>query len=125
MSTEKKKILIVDDEEDLTWSISKGLTRETHGFEILCANSGTMALDILSQKAVDLLVTDLRMPGMSGSELIQKVKRSYPKIKVIIMTAYSHLENTDRKHGNAMPMIEKPFEIHELRNLINKSLHFC
>ncbi|MFC1568654.1 response regulator [bacterium] len=120
----KKKILIVDDEEDLTWSISKGLTRESQAFEVICANSGSMALDILSQKVVDLLVTDLRMPGMSGSELIQKVKQNYPKIKVIIMTAYSQLEGMERGNGKSLPMIEKPFEIHELRNLINKSLHF-
>lgn len=124
MLADKKKILIVDDEEDLTWSISKGLSRETQGFEVFCANSGSMALDILSQKAVDLLVTDLRMPGMNGSELIQKVKRFYPNIKVIVMTAYSHLENIDHNNGNSVTTIEKPFEIHELRKLINKSLHF-
>ena len=124
MSIPKKKILIVDDEEDLTWSISKGLTRESKKLEVICANSGSMALDILAQNGIDLLVTDLRMPGMSGAELIQKVKKNYPRIKVIIMTAYSHLEDINRGNGKTLMMIEKPFEIHELRDLINKSLHF-
>jgi two-component system, response regulator, stage 0 sporulation protein F len=124
MPVMKKKILIVDDEEDLTWSISKGLTRESDSLEVMCANSGHMALDILAQQSVDLMVTDIRMPGMSGPELIKKVKSIYPMIKVIIMTAFSNLENVDLNSNLPIMIIEKPFEIHELRSLINKSLHF-
>jgi DNA-binding NtrC family response regulator len=124
MSSAKKRILIVDDEEDLTWSISKGLSKESDMLEIMCANSGFMALDILATQAIDLLVTDMRMPGMSGAELIQKVKTSYPKIKVIIMSAYCQQDDNGHGNGKALQSIEKPFEIHELRSLINKSLHF-
>ena len=124
MAGVKKKILIVDDEEDLTWSIAKGLSRESDLLEIICANSGSMALEICRKHAVDLLVTDMRMPGMSGSELIKRVKDHYPKIKVIIMSAYSQTEERDGHNGKFLPVIEKPFEIHELRNMINKYLHF-
>ncbi|MBN1780305.1 response regulator [bacterium] len=124
MPDTKKKILIVDDEEDLTWSISKGLARECDTLEIMCANSGNKALDILAGQMIDLMVTDLRMPGMSGAELISKVKDQYPEVKVIVMTAYSHLVNLAQNSGKSILIIEKPFEIHELRKLINKSLHF-
>jgi len=119
MDIEKKRILIVDDEEDLTWSISKRLAKDGDSLEIICTNSGSSALEMLSKYKVDLLVTDIRMPGISGLELLNEVKVRYPQTPVIVMTAYGSLEvKKILEHLEKTGYIEKPFEINELRKLI-------
>ncbi len=119
MDIEKKRILIVDDEEDLTWSISKRLAKDGDSLEIICTNSGSSALEMLSKYKVDLLVTDIRMPGISGLQLLNEVKVRYPQTPVIVMTAYGSLEvKKVLEHLKKTGYIEKPFEINELRKLI-------
>lgn len=125
MQTEgiKKKILIVDDEEDLTWSIVRGLRRNSNQFEVYCANSGRSALELLKTREIDLLVTDLRMPDISGQELVRLVRAFNSRIKVILITAFSYpylheLMSQFRVSG----YIEKPFEINELRKMIELCL---
>ncbi len=119
MDAERKRILIVDDEEDLTWSISKKLSKEERFLEILCANSGQSALDLLAQYSFDLVVTDLRMDGISGFRLLNEVKTRYPRTPVIVMTAYGSIEIKEmiEKWGKT-GYIEKPFEINDLKSLI-------
>ncbi|MEJ2627384.1 MAG: response regulator [bacterium] len=116
---EYKKILIVDDEEDLTWSISRRLSRDNDKIKVLCANSGKSALDILSQENIDLLITDLRMPEINGWELLNKVKKKYPDTLVIVMTAHGSIEVIDalNRWGKA-GYIEKPFDMNDLRKLV-------
>lgn len=119
MTETKKRILIVDDEEDLTWSISRGLSRDKNAWEVVCANSGYHALQMLSQQPVDLLVTDLRMPGIDGFRLLREVRDRYPKTRVIVMTAHGSQEVKEYLDAGGMRgYIEKPFEINELRRLI-------
>lgn len=125
MQTEgiKKKILIVDDEEDLTWSIVRGLRRNSNQFEVYYANSGRSALELLKTREIDLLVTDLRMPDISGQELVRLVRAFNSRIKVILITAFSYpylheLMSQFRVSG----YIEKPFEINELRKMIELCL---
>lgn len=123
MSDIKKSVLIVDDEEDLTWSISRGLSKDTDQYEVICVNSGSNALSILEERSVDLVVTDLRMPGVSGMKLLKEIKSHYPNIKVIVMTAYGSLEIKEvLEHSGTKGYIEKPFEINELRKLIHHYL---
>jgi len=121
--TEKKKILIVDDEEDLTWSISKGLSRDGETLEVYCVNSGSTALEMLQKDHFDLMVTDIRMPGVSGLRLLKEVKDHHPSTKVILMTAYGSMEIKEALVQSGMQAyIEKPFEFNELRNLIYRCL---
>ena len=123
MSKEKKKILIVDDEEDLTWSISKGLSRDREALEVYCVNSGNTALEMLQNNHFDLMVTDIRMPGVSGLKLLKEVKDHHPSTKVILMTAYGSMEIKEALiQANMQAYIEKPFEFNELRNLIYQCL---
>lgn len=119
MENDRKRILIVDDEEDLTWSISKRLSKDKNSLEVICANSGLSALDTLSKRSIDLLVTDLRMPGVDGFQLLSEVKQKYPATQVIVMTAHGSLEvrQTLDDWGKA-GYIEKPFEFSDLKNLI-------
>jgi DNA-binding NtrC family response regulator len=119
----RKKILVVDDEEDLTWSIVRGLSRDSDRFEVVQANSGDMALRLLSRQPFNLMVTDVRMPGLSGTDLVCKVRERFPKVRIILMTAYptSDLRDFAVRAGAGEP-VEKPFEMHALRNLIYANL---
>ncbi|MFO7890176.1 MAG: response regulator [bacterium] len=116
---EYKRILIVDDEEDLTWSISRRLSRDNDNIEVLSANSGKGALEILSRNEIDLLITDLRMPEINGWELLDTIKEKYPNTLVIIMTAHGSIEVIDalNRWGKA-GYIEKPFDMNDLRKLV-------
>ncbi len=120
----KKRILIVDDEEDLTWSISKGLLKDQNTFEVVCTNSGKSALNLLSKKKYDLLVTDIRMPGGNGLTLLKKAKDMFPSTKIIVMTAYGSSEIKDiLDRTSTYGYIEKPFEFKDLRDLIFRFLN--
>lgn len=124
MDAEKKRVLIVDDEEDLTWSISKRLIKDKNHLEIICANSGNRALDMLSNYQVDLIVTDLRMPGISGIQLVDEVRSHHPYTQVIVMTAYGCVEvKRELDKMGRMGYIEKPFEMCDLRDLIYEYLN--
>lgn len=119
MNKRLKKILIVDNEEDLTWSISKRLLRDSNDISVLCANSGDSALKILAENEIDLLITDLRMPGVNGWELLERVKKEYPGILAIIMTAHGSVEVIDAlNRWGKTGYIEKPFDMNDLRKLI-------
>jgi DNA-binding NtrC family response regulator len=115
----KIRVLIVDDEEDLTWSIVRRLSRDSKNLELICANSGIQAINLLKRHPIDLLVTDLRMPGMSGQDLIRQVRSEYPCMKIILMTAFSSPEIKDFVgHFQVTGYMEKPFEMDDLRKLI-------
>lgn len=123
MNMPPKKVLIVDDEEDLTWTLTRKLSKDNNEFEILAVNSGKEALEILNQIAVDMVVTDVRMPEVSGLELLQRVKQQYPFTKVVIMTAYgsSDVQKEANSRG-CFQYIEKPFEINDLKQIILEGL---
>jgi len=114
-----KRVLIVDDEEDLTWSISKHLSKDKDKYDLAAVNSATAALDVLSQVPVELVVSDIRMPEMSGLDLLMEIRKNYPETKVIIMTAYGSSEiQQEANERGCFKYIEKPFELHELRQLV-------
>ncbi len=114
-----KKVLIVDDEETLTWSMAKSLSRDRDKYGVEIANNGKEALDVLSKMPIDLVISDIRMPDINGLDLLVRVRRDFPKTKVIIMTAYgsSEVQKEASKRGS-LHYIEKPFEINEIRKLI-------
>jgi CheY-like chemotaxis protein/predicted regulator of Ras-like GTPase activity (Roadblock/LC7/MglB family) len=119
MTNGAKKVLIVDDEEILTWIMSKTLSKDRKKYEVLVANDGNKALEIMSSVAVDLVITDIRMPGMSGLDLLEQVRARYPETKVIIMTAYGNPEvQREANERGCLHYLEKPFKIEDLRNLI-------
>lgn len=119
-----KRILVVDDEEDLTWSISKSLEKNDKLFEVLCVNNGDSALAHLAARHVDLVITDVRMPGRDGLALLRVIKRDYPKTRVILMTAHGAEEVRREMAWAEMPLfyLEKPFELRNLHQLIYAAL---
>ena len=117
------KVLVVDDEETLTWSMTKTLSKDKGKYELVIANTGSEALTVLEKDPIDVVVTDIKMPDINGLELLSMIRKQYPSTKVIIMTAYGspevHKEATKR---GSYYYLEKPFEISDIRTLILKAL---
>lgn len=114
-----KKLLIVDDEEILTWIMSKTLAKDRKRYEILVANDCSKALQIMDEVPIDLVITDIRMPGMSGLDMIEEVRQRHPETKVIVMTAYGSPDvQKEALNRGCLYYLEKPFKIEELRSLI-------
>lgn len=120
---ETRKVLVVDDEETLTWSMTKTLAKDRDKYELISTNTGTEALQTLQKSRIDVVVTDIRMPDINGLDLLSKIREEYPWTKVIIMTAYGSPEVQEEatKRGS-YHYIEKPFEISDIRNIILKAL---
>ena len=102
-------VLIVDDEKNYPPVIAAVLEEE--GFGTLTANSGMEALEILRQSDIDLVLTDMKMPGMDGIQLLENVKIKDPYLPVIMMTAYGTVEKAvEAMQKGAYNYILKPFD---------------
>jgi len=123
MNQVKKRILIVDDEESLTWSIAKNLQKQYIDFEVHAKNSGEEALMLLKQLPFNLVISDIQMPGISGLEILKYVKKYLPDLPIIMMTS---LDNPEIKRladqASEIYYFEKPFDIGELKKTINTIL---
>jgi diguanylate cyclase (GGDEF)-like protein len=107
--SEKAQILVVDDETTVR-SVLNQVLRED-GYDVTEAESGSRALEILQHESFDLIITDIKMPGITGLELLKKVKQAQPDTQVIIITSYASLDTslTALRHG-AYDYLFKPFE---------------
>jgi two-component system, NtrC family, nitrogen regulation response regulator GlnG len=116
-----KPVWIVDDDRSIRWVIEKALSRE--GIAYNSFSSAQEALDALSDGAPEVLVSDIRMPGRSGLELLQAVKSRHPAVPVIVMTAYSDLDSAVAAfQGGAYEYLPKPFDIDQAVGLIRRAL---
>lgn len=117
----KGTILIVDDEEIVRSSCRRIL--EPEGYHVTIAKNGAEGLYLLSSRTFDLILTDLKMPGMDGVELLRKTREVCPESEVIIMTGYGTVNTAVKamKVG-AFDYIEKPFDPEELLPLVAKAL---
>jgi DNA-binding NtrC family response regulator len=117
----KCRILVVDDEQFMVNTLSKIL--ETLGYEVICAYGGREAYRVCLSEKVDLVVSDLHMPDMSGLELLTSIKSHDPEIPVILVTGYG-IEKARESAGKwkADGFLGKPFRIAELQSLIESTL---
>lgn len=114
-----KTILVVDDDKMILRLATEALKDYGEGFNVLTAMNGKQALQILSASAVDLVITDLKMPVMDGYELLTHTGRNYRNIPIIVMTGYGSREIAKQlKQKGVLHYIEKPFEINMLREKI-------
>lgn len=113
------KILIVDDQFGIRMLLNEVLRKE--GYETYLASNGMEALELLSLHQPDLVFLDMKIPGMDGIEILNKMKEHSPDVKVIMMTAYGELDliNTATSSG-AIGYLPKPFDILELISLSKK-----
>ena len=119
--TSHERILVVDDEEHMRDLLAKVLERE--GYQVAVCGDGTEALAVLEREPVDLVVTDVRMPGLTGMEALRAIKELNPEIVVIIMSAFGSIDQAVQavKEG-AYDYINKPFKIDEMLLTIDKAL---
>ena len=116
-----KRILLVDDEENLRRVTQ--LELEDMGYTVTTAADGRAAIDFLARTPFQLVITDLRMPGVSGMDLLQRVRTEYPETAVIMMTAFGTIQGAvEAMKAGAFDYITKPIDIDELVILINRAL---
>jgi two-component system nitrogen regulation response regulator GlnG len=116
-----KPIWIIDDDRSIRWVFEKTLTRA--GIEFKSFSSAQEALSALETSTPQVVVSDIRMPGESGLELLQHLKQRYPALPVIIMTAHSDLESAvSAFQGGAFEYLPKPFDIDHAVDLIRRAI---
>jgi len=117
-----KDILIVDDEIDMLQLLKRSLEPDLE-CRIETATSGKEALRILSQKYFDLVLADLKMPGMDGLELLETIKREFPDLTVVMMTAFGGVETAvEAMRNGAYDFISKPFDHETIIVRLEKAL---
>jgi len=114
------RVWVVDDDQSVRWVLEKALRQadmETRSFE-----RGELLLDALEADQPDVLITDVRMPGMDGLTLLDRLSRSSPGLPVIVVTAYTDLENAVAAYeGGAFEYLPKPFDVDEAVELVRKA----
>jgi two-component system, NtrC family, nitrogen regulation response regulator GlnG len=117
-----KPVWIVDDDQAIRWVLEKAL--EKAGVETVSFSGPHDVIDALDDESPAAIVTDIRMPGMSGLTLLKKIKERHPNLPVIIMTAHTDLQSTVTAfQDGAFDFLAKPFDINEAVTLIERALH--
>jgi two-component system phosphate regulon sensor histidine kinase PhoR len=113
-------ILVVDDEQDIRDASERILVRT--GFQVLKASHGDEALNILDKDGIDIVLLDLKMPGMDGLEVLKRIRKLSEIIQVIVITGYATVETAiEAMKQGAYDFIPKPFEPDQLRIVVNRA----
>ncbi len=114
-------ILVVDDEEIMRSFLHDVLSGE--GYQVEVAPTGEEAVERFKEKEYDLVITDIKMPGIDGMEVLQEAKRLHPMTEVVVMTGYASLESAvESMKKGAADYITKPFNIDQIRIVVAKTL---
>jgi DNA-binding NtrC family response regulator len=114
-----KRILVVDDEENARIGLSRLLIKE--GYIVDSVSNGFDALNYLRQQEVNLIVTDINMPGMNGITFLKELNKSFPQNNVIMVTAYGGVESyIESINLGAFEYINKPIKVEELKSILKK-----
>lgn len=117
----RNKLLVVDDEHLIRWSLEQNLKKQ--GYEVVTAGSGEDALRLVREEQPDLVLLDIQLPGISGIDVLEKIKDHDDDIIVIMVTANSGLENAvNAMRLGAFDYISKPFNLDELSIVVKKAL---
>ena len=121
MELKVPKIWIADDDEAIRIVLEEGL--KSAGLEIVTFADGEALIDALSEDKPDLIISDIKMPGMHGYDLLKHIKNNYDKLPVIIMTAFTDMQAAiDAYGGGAFEYIPKPFDLEEAIITVKKAL---
>ncbi len=114
-------VWIVDDDRSIRWVLEKALEQE--GIETSSFESGDAALKALERGQPDTLISDIRMPGIDGLELLDSIQSRYPQLPVIIMTAHSDLDSAVASYqGGAFEYLPKPFDVDDAVSLVKRAV---
>ena len=111
-----KRILFVDDEPLVLSGLERSLHSMRKDWEIVSVTSGEQALQVMAGQPFDIVVADLKMPGMTGAQLLEEIKREFPRCLRIILTSHTDSEVLLKAIGSAHQFIAKPCEGSQLRN---------
>src|ERR1044072_2575798 len=119
----KRRILIVEDDEIFLRPLQRSV--EIAGYDVLVVPSGEDAIDLLKREDVDVVLTDKRLPGMDGVELVRRIKAEHPDLAVVVMTAHGTIESAvEAMRLGAEDYLVKPFEAAELLLVIRRAIEF-
>jgi two-component system nitrogen regulation response regulator GlnG len=116
-----QRIWIIDDDNSIRWVLEKAL--EKAGIDVVSFDSGSKALQTLQKEEPAVIISDIRMPGINGLDLLEKIGNTYPKLPVIIMTAHSDLDSAVSAYkGGAFEYLPKPFDVDDAIALARRAL---
>lgn len=114
-------LLLVDDEERILSALRRTLRRE--GYEIVTVNSVASALAVLDQRPVDLVLSDFKMPGMTGLELLAEARRRQPRVARLLITGWSQaVSPAELAAAEVATLIPKPWEDADLKRALREAL---
>lgn len=117
----KYTIMVVDDEERTRKNLDHVLGRE--GYSVVTAESGVRALELLEHTPVDIIITDLKMDGVDGIEVLEKARQKDPRVEVIVITGYATVPNAvEAMKKGSHNYITKPFKLEEIRSSVRNAL---
>src|SRR5579884_1292198 len=120
-TTQSNTILVADDEPNIRRVLEAMFSKE--GYTVLTAENGKRALDLASANQIDVLISDLIMPDMTGVEVLQKIKQLHPQCSAIIITAYGTIKSAvEAMRYGAFTYLQKPFDMDEVRLVLKKAL---
>ncbi|MCF6194500.1 MAG: nitrogen regulation protein NR(I) [Kangiellaceae bacterium] len=118
---QNKSVLLVDDDDSIRWVLNEAL--EDLGLKVVQASNVDDALKILQNHNFDCLISDIKMPGQSGMELLNFCQQEFPNLPVVIMTAHSDLDSAVTAYTKgAFEYLPKPFDLDEVANIISRAL---
>ncbi|MCE9634324.1 MAG: response regulator [Planctomycetes bacterium] len=121
MSQDRSVILVVDDEESMRYFLEKALRRE--GYDVITARDGPEAIESAHRRTPDLVLADVRMPGMDGVALLRALRALHPRVPFVLMTAYGTVDDalSAMKQG-ATDYVLKPLRVEQVRDTVAKAL---
>jgi DNA-binding response OmpR family regulator len=114
-------LLLVEDEPTTSWALAEGLADD--GFTIDTFRSAEEALAWLRENRCDLVITDVRLPGMSGVEFARKLRRGRHNVPVVVVSAYgADLDEREMRRAGVVDVFQKPFHVDALRRAVRRAL---
>ncbi|MEW5898933.1 MAG: response regulator [Bacillota bacterium] len=116
------RVLVIDDEEGMCWALEKALEEEGH--QVFTATCGLAGLAVFKAQEIDLVLCDIKMPDISGLEVLEQIRKKKPNVPVVIMTGYSTLSVAlEAIKKGAVSYLTKPFHISQLKELVQKTIN--
>jgi len=123
MEPEKKQVLLVDDEPELLAALSDFLGLDSDLYAVHTAKGGQEALEIINRENINLVVSDIQMPEITGLHLLTEIRALHPHIRVILMTGYgTDTIQQEAEQKGCLHFLNKPFQVEHLRNLIREEI---